>query len=73
MTILADKRITTDNDVNINAVTPGFFKTMGIKLVAGRNFDERDMQPPDKKAWLSAIVNQASSSAICRAVILWAC
>ncbi len=59
MTILADKRITTDNDVNINAVTPGFFKTMGIKLVAGRNFDQRDLRPPGEKGWLSAIVNQA--------------
>ena len=33
MTIFADQRITTERDVNLNAVTPGFFETMGIKLL----------------------------------------
>jgi predicted permease len=59
MTIFADQRITTDRQVNLNAVTPGFFQTMGIKLLAGRNFDEHDVSPPDHPGWRRAIVNEA--------------
>jgi predicted permease len=59
MTILADKRISTDRDVNLNSVTPGFFQTMGIRIIAGRNFDERDARAPGAPGWRSAIVNEA--------------
>jgi predicted permease len=59
MTVLADKRFSTDRDVNLNSVTPGFFSTMGIKLIAGRNFDERDIGPPGERDLRSAIVNEA--------------
>jgi predicted permease len=68
MTIQADKRITTDREVNLNSVTPDFFKTMGIQIVAGRNFDERDMREPVtetslipsfQQGYRSAIVNEA--------------
>lgn len=59
MTILAGKRISTDRDVNLNAVTPGFFQTMGIKIIAGRNFDERDARAPGEPGWRAAIVNEA--------------
>ncbi len=60
MTILADKRITTQgNDVNLNAVTPAFFETMGIKILAGRNFDRRDVRAPGDPGYRSAIVNEA--------------
>src|SRR6266481_3943647 len=59
MTILADKRISTDRDVNLNSVTPGFFQTMGIKIIEGRNFDERDAPAPGESGWRSAIVNEA--------------
>ena len=59
MTILADRRLATDRDVNLNSVTPGFFPTMGIKVIAGRNFDDRDMAAPGERDWRSAIVNEA--------------
>jgi ABC-type antimicrobial peptide transport system permease subunit len=32
---------------------------MGIKILAGRNFDERDTLPPGEQRWRSAIVNEA--------------
>ena len=59
MTIQADKRISTDRDVNLNSVTPGFFPTMGIKILAGRNFDGHDISAPGERDWRSAIVNEA--------------
>jgi predicted permease len=59
MTILAGKRFSTDGEVNLNSVTPGFFPSMGIKIIAGRNFDERDIAAPGERDWRSAIVNEA--------------
>jgi ABC-type antimicrobial peptide transport system permease subunit len=47
--------------VDENAVSPGFFSTLGVHLLAGRTFDERDVLPPGGAygRWRSAIVNQA--------------
>ncbi len=59
LTIQADKRITTDHDVNLNAVTPAFFRTIGIRILVGRNFDERDVRPAGEKGFRSAIVNES--------------
>src|SRR6185437_14125614 len=58
MTIFGDQRIETDRDVNLNAVTPGFFETMGIKIVAGRNFSDQDNAPSDSLGYRSAIVSE---------------
>ncbi|HKD06281.1 MAG TPA: ABC transporter permease [Bryobacteraceae bacterium] len=58
MTIQADRRIVTD-DVNLNAVSPGFFSTLGIRILAGRDFDARDSRPPGEVGRRSAIVNEA--------------
>ena len=45
-----------------NSVSPGYFHTLGMRLVAGRDFDERDEQPlkmKDLPPWRTAIANEA--------------
>ncbi|MEO8660307.1 MAG: FtsX-like permease family protein, partial [Bryobacteraceae bacterium] len=59
MTIQTTERIATDRDVHINAITPGFFTTLEVKLIAGRDFDARDTKPVGQRGERSAIVNQA--------------
>jgi len=59
MTIQTDRRVTTDRDVNLNAITSGFFATLGIRVVAGRDFDDRDSMPTGETGPRSAIVNEA--------------
>jgi predicted permease len=58
MTIQTDQRIVTD-DVNLNSVTPGFFSTLGIRILAGRDFDAHDAHPPGETGHRSVIVNEA--------------
>jgi predicted permease len=58
ITIQTDRRIVTDN-VNMNAVSPGFFSTLGIRILAGRDFDARDSRPAGEAGYRSAIVNEA--------------
>ena len=57
-TIQTDHRIVTGN-VNLNAVSPGFFSTLGIRMLAGRDFDARDSRPAGEAGHRSAIVNEA--------------
>jgi predicted permease len=59
MTIQAGERIVTDRMVNLNSVTPGFFATLGIPIVMGRDFDQRDTRPPAKSGARVAIINDA--------------
>jgi predicted permease len=59
MTIQTDTLIPTDREVNLNAVTPGFFAALGIPIAAGRDFDERDSRPVGDSAQRYTIVNQA--------------
>ena len=45
-----------------NSVSPGYFQTLGMRLVAGRDFDEGDEQPlkiPNVAPWRTAIANEA--------------
>jgi predicted permease len=58
MTIQTDRRIVTGN-VHLNAVTPGFFTTLGIRILDGRDFGARDSRPAGKTGFRSAIVNEA--------------
>jgi predicted permease len=61
MTIQADQRIVTDRTVHYMRVSPGFFAALGIPLIAGRDFDERDLRDPNSKetAYRSIIVSDS--------------
>ena len=59
MAIQADQRIVTDRVIHLNAVSPGFFATLGTRIVAGRDFDERDSLPVSEGDPRVAIVNEA--------------
>jgi predicted permease len=59
MTIQTNERSTTDRSVRLNAVSPGFFATLGIRVIAGRDFDGRDSRPLGEAGYRSAIVNQS--------------
>jgi predicted permease len=59
MTIQAGQRITTDRVMHLNAVSPGFFATLGTGILAGRDFDERDSLPVSEGGQRVAIVNEA--------------
>lgn len=61
LTIEADTRITTDRVVHLNPISPGFFATLGTRVIAGRDFDERDVRPPGETETVlrSAIVNES--------------
>jgi predicted permease len=59
MTIQSDQRIITDRAVHLDAVSPGFFATLGAGIVAGRVFEERDSLPVSQGGRRTAIVNQA--------------
>ena len=50
-------RTEADAETELNAVSPGYFHTMGIPVVAGREFDERD----DSKATPVAILDGAGA------------
>jgi predicted permease len=52
-------RFATGRDVHLNAVTPGFFATLGTRMVAGRVFDEHDSRPLSEGGQRVVIVNQA--------------
>jgi ABC-type antimicrobial peptide transport system permease subunit len=59
MTIQTDQRIVTDREVRLNAVSPEFFATLGVKIVGGRNFEKYDTLPASEGGQRVAIVNDA--------------
>ena len=52
------QRRITDREVHLNAITPGFFATLGAGIVAGRDFDERDSRPVTEGGRRVMIVNE---------------
>jgi predicted permease len=60
VTLQTDRRIVSDRSVNFNAVSPGFFATLGVRILAGRDFDQSDYGPTGEIGPpRCAIVNQA--------------
>jgi putative ABC transport system permease protein len=62
------QRIVTDGVVHCNAISPGFFDTLGVPIVAGRDFTERDarddadviaIEKSDEFPFRSAIINES--------------
>ena len=60
MTVQADRRFVTDHTIHLGAVSPGFFRTLGTAVIAGRDFDEHDAGPFGEGGGArAAIVNEA--------------
>jgi putative ABC transport system permease protein len=68
LTIQARERTITDREVEMNAVTPGFFATLGARIIAGRDFNEHDAldvarvnesMPVSQSGQRAVIVNEA--------------
>ena len=60
VTVQTDHRFVTEGGCcDFNAVSPGFFATLGVRLLAGRDFDQRDIRPAGEIGPRSAIVNEA--------------
>src|SRR5580700_1825276 len=59
VTMQTDRRTVTDGTIYFNAVSPGFFSTLGIRILAGRDFNQSDIRPPGEIGPRVTIVNQA--------------
>jgi predicted permease len=59
LTIQSDDRIVTDGAVYGLRVTPGYFAALGTRVIAGREFDERDTRDLESPGFRSAIVNES--------------
>jgi len=59
LTIQTNRRFPTDDDIHLNAVTPGLFSTLGVRILAGRDFNDHDLMPVTQGGRAVAIVNEA--------------
>jgi predicted permease len=53
------QRITDFLNANANMVSPGYFETMGMHLLAGRSLVESDASPPTPNTPTNAVTNRA--------------
>ena len=60
LTIAAGERRMTDRFVYRMRVSPGFFETLGLTVISGREFDDRDVRPSGTPPgpYRTAIVNE---------------
>src|SRR5262249_12446041 len=59
LSIQTELRIATDREVRLHAVSPGFFSTLGLRIISGREFVERDARPVREGGQDVAIVNES--------------
>jgi predicted permease len=61
VTIQSDRRSTSDRAVARMRVGPGFFQAIGARVIAGRDFDDRDVRPIGDKPrpYQSVIVSES--------------
>ena len=60
LTVESERRFATDRAVHLNAISPGFFGSLGASFISGRDFDDRDSRDTkDEDLFHSAIVNES--------------
>jgi predicted permease len=52
LTIDRGQRTVTESVVHCNAVSPSFFDTLGVRLIAGRDFNDHDARDAGSTIWL---------------------
>jgi predicted permease len=59
LTVEAAGRVVTDGVVYLEGISSGYFQTLGVPLISGRDFDDRDPQGAPEQGFRAAIVNES--------------
>jgi predicted permease len=59
MTVESESRVITDRVVHFTSISAGFFGTLGTRVIAGRDFDERDVREANDYGFRSGIINES--------------
>ncbi len=59
MLVEANQRFVTDENLPMNAITPGFFDVLGVKVLRGRDFLPSDRTSDQRWSWDKVIVSQS--------------
>ena len=59
LTIDSDRRIVTERSVPMLRIGADYFSTLGVRVIAGREFDERDTLAAEKTGIRSIVVNES--------------